>query len=120
MIDGCFSHMMQIFSAMAGPILRAKKIPLITWYAHPSLTFPLKVGHWFSNQMVASLPNAYPYRKDKLTVIGQGIDTGLYSPGPGPDRDEKLILCVGRISPVKNHLTLLRAAALLKARRPFR
>src|SRR5262245_53966635 len=29
-IDGCFSHMMPLFSAMAGPILRMRRIPLVT------------------------------------------------------------------------------------------
>jgi FkbM family methyltransferase len=112
-IDGCFSHMMQIFSVLAGPVLRAKGIPLITWYAHPSLTPTLKLAHLFSHRMVASLPHAYPWRKDKLTVIGQGIDTALFSPNGIPASDD-LILCVGRLSPVKNHAALLRAAALLK------
>jgi hypothetical protein len=37
-IDGCFSHMMPPFSALGGPILRARRIPLVTWYAHPNLT----------------------------------------------------------------------------------
>src|SRR5215207_4259185 len=32
-IDGCFSHMMPLFSAMAAPVLRARGIPLVTWFA---------------------------------------------------------------------------------------
>jgi glycosyltransferase involved in cell wall biosynthesis len=116
-VAGCFSHMMPEFSLLAGPVLRARRIPLVTWYAHPRLHWRVKLAHLFSNQMVASLPNAYPYRKDKFTVIGQGIDTTLFSPNgrhPEPDR----ILCVGRISPAKNHETLLRAVARLQ--RPSR
>lgn len=111
-IDGCFAHMMPDFSILAGPILRARRIPLVTWYAHPSLHWRVKLAHVFSHQMVASLPNAYPWKKDKFTVIGQGIDTNLFAPGSMAE-ESNLILCVGRVSPVKNHDTLLRAAALL-------
>ncbi len=115
-IDGCFSHMMQIFSALGGPVLRARGIPLVTWYAHPSLTPSLKLAHFASNRMVTSLPTAYPYRKDKLTVIGQGIDTSLFTPAEVGGVSEDVILCVGRISRVKDHPTLIRAFARLPER----
>jgi glycosyltransferase involved in cell wall biosynthesis len=115
-VDGCFSHMMPIFSVLAGPVLRAAGIPLVTWYAHPSLTPTLKLAHFFSNRMVASLPNAYPYRRNKLAVIGQGIDTALFAPSGNRAAKDDVILCVGRLSRVKNHPTLLRAAALLPRR----
>ncbi|HEX8680357.1 MAG TPA: glycosyltransferase, partial [Chthoniobacterales bacterium] len=112
-IDGCFSHMMPEFSALAGAVLRICRIPLVTWYAHPSLTTPVKLAHLFSNRIVTSLPSAYPYRRNKLSVIGQGIDTDVFAPQPGAAVEEDLILCVGRISRVKDHPTLLRAIALL-------
>ena len=112
-IDGCFSHMMQVFSALGGPVLRARGIPLVTWYAHPSLTLSLKLAHFASNRMVTSLPTAYPYRKDKLSVIGQGIDTALFTPATDGNVREDVILCVGRLSRVKDHPTLIRAFALL-------
>lgn len=112
-IDGCFAHMMPDFVILAGPILRARRIPTITWYAHPSLHWRVKLAHFMSHQMVSSLPNAYPYKKDKLAVIGQGIDTDLFSPN-GIEAENDLILCAGRISAVKNHATLLRATAQMK------
>lgn len=115
-IDGCFSHMIQIFSVLAGPVLRAKGIPLITWYAHPQLSASLKLAHCFSDRMVTSLPGAYPWRKNKLAVIGQGIDTARFTPAASPEADDDLILCAGRISRVKNHATLLRAVAQMESR----
>jgi glycosyltransferase involved in cell wall biosynthesis len=115
-IDGCFSHMMQIFSVLAGPVLRLYGIPLVTWYAHPSLPLSVKLAHFLSDRMVTSLPNAYPYRKDKLAVIGQGIDTSLFSAAEAGTASADTILCVGRLSRVKNHPTLLRAVAALPRR----
>lgn len=112
-IDGCFSHMMPVFSVLAGPVLRARGIPLVTWYAHPSLTPTLKLAHFASHRMVTSLPSAYPFRKDKLTVIGQGIDTAVFAPAADSAAPDDVVLCVGRISRVKDHPTLLRAFARL-------
>jgi glycosyltransferase involved in cell wall biosynthesis len=121
-IDACFSHMIPIFTALAAPVLKVKKIPIVTWYAHPSLTWVLKLAHHLSDRMVASVATAYPYRKDKLVVIGQGIDTDLFCPDGSPPEEPPMILCVGRLSPVKDHPTLIRAAALLRERwkKPFR
>jgi len=121
-IDACFSHMIPIFTVLAAPILKVKRIPIVTWYAHPSLTWLLKLAHHLSDRMVASVATAYPYRKDKLVVVGQGIDTDLFCPDGSPPEEPPMILCVGRLSPVKDHPTLIRAAALLRERwgKPFR
>jgi glycosyltransferase involved in cell wall biosynthesis len=116
-VDVCFSHMIPIFTILAAPILKARGIPLITWHAHPSLPATLKLAHYLSDRMVASVATAYPYRHDKLTVVGQGIDTSLFSPDGGVrPEDPPLILCVGRLSPVKDHPTLLKACARFQER----
>lgn len=31
-VEACFSHMIPIFSIMAAPLLKARGIPLVTWY----------------------------------------------------------------------------------------
>ncbi|MBW4424472.1 MAG: glycosyltransferase family 4 protein [Nostoc desertorum CM1-VF14] len=113
-IDGCFSHMNHLFTNLAAPILKPLGIPIVTWYAHPKVTPSLKLAHHFSDRMVASIATAYPYKKDKLVVIGQGIDTEVFCPEAERVNNEiPIILCVGRISPVKDHPTLLKAVALL-------
>jgi len=117
-VDVCFSHMMPLFTAMGGPLLRCYRVPVVTWYAHPSLTWVLRAAHYFSDRMVTSLPQTYPYRRTKLMVIGQGIDTRLFRPIEGLPAHPPIVLCVSRLSPVKDQLTLLRAAALVLRRRP--
>lgn len=121
-IDACFSHMIPIFTVLAAPVLKAWRIPIVTWFAHPSLTWTLKLAHHLSDRMVASLETAYPYKKDKLVVIGQAIDTDLFAPADTLPEEPPMILCVGRLSPVKDHPTLLRATAILrqKLHKPFR
>ena len=121
--DMCFSHMMPLFAVLGAPLLKLKTIPLITWYAHPHASWALKAAHRLSDRTVASVATAYPYKQDKLVPIGHGIDTQLFSPDDGERVDEPpIILCVGRLSPVKDHPTLIKAAARLGqiARRAFR
>jgi glycosyltransferase involved in cell wall biosynthesis len=114
-IDVCFSHMIPIFTVLAAPVLKIKGIPIITWYAHPKVTPTLKVAHRLSDQMVSSLSSAYPYKKVKLIQVGQGIDTSLFFPDAGVSRENRpVILCVGRLSPIKDHPTLIRAAGFLR------
>jgi glycosyltransferase involved in cell wall biosynthesis len=121
-VDVCLSHMIPIFTVMAAPVLKSKGIPIVTWHAHPSLTVTLRAAHHLSHRIVTSFPTAYRYRRDKLTVVGQGIDTSLFSPDGAPPERPSIVLCVGRLSPVKDHPTLLRAAHLLRSRSigPFR
>lgn len=114
--DGCFAHMMPLFAAMGAPLLKAAGVPVILWYAHPSLTPTLRIAHRLSDRVVTSIPGAYPYRTDKLLAIGQGIDTRVFSPAPEEtDSAEQVIVCAGRLAPVKDHPTLLRAVRLLTA-----
>jgi glycosyltransferase involved in cell wall biosynthesis len=122
-IDVCFSHMMPLFTVLAGPVLKSKGIPIITWYAHPKVTQVLKIAHRLSDRMVASVSTAYPYKRGKFTAIGQGIDTDLFSiDARALAGDPPMILCAGRLSPVKDHPTLLKAVWLLQRNysRPFR
>lgn len=36
-IDACFSHMVQIFTVLAAPLLKLRGVPIVTWYAHPAV-----------------------------------------------------------------------------------
>lgn len=113
-IDGCFSHMNQLFSALGGGILWLAGIRLVTWYAHRSITFSLKMAHFFSTYTVASLYNAYPYKKNKLRVIGQGIDTLLFRRNPAATANPSCqLLYTGRITECKYIDILVKAVEIL-------
>jgi glycosyltransferase involved in cell wall biosynthesis len=123
-IDVCFSHMIPIFSVLAAPVLRLNGIPIVTWYCHPGLSWTLKLAHHLSVRMVSGLSTSYRYRLDKLTVVGQGIDTELFKPADVglAQEDVPVILCVGRLSPAKDHPTLFQAVWTLRqsSSQPFR
>ena len=64
----------------------------------------------------------------RLRVIPNGIDTQRFAPDPaaglalrrqwGVGPEQTLVGLVGRVDPMKDHATFLRAAALMRARRP--
>jgi glycosyltransferase involved in cell wall biosynthesis len=117
--DACFSHMASLFSVLAAPVLRPRRVPIVTWYLHPALTPTLRAAHHFSDVVVSATAATYPYRRDKLVTVGHGIDTGLFAPdGSGPETPP-LVLCAGRLSPVKGHATLIEAVRRLKERAPL-
>lgn len=120
-VDVSFSHMSPVFSVMASPVLRPLGVPLVTWFAHRSLSWKLRAAHLVSTRMVTSVRSAYPHRSEKLVPIGQGIDTVLFRPEVATEARLPVVLCVGRLSAVKDHPTLLRAAKILDRRGvPFR
>ncbi len=113
-IEVIFSHMLPVFTIAVFPYAFLKKIPIVQWYTHPCLDIKLKIAHCFARCIVTTLPTTYPYKMNKVKVVGHGIDTEMFSPGPCNKEDfNNLILCVGRISPVKDQATLIRAAGIL-------
>lgn len=116
-IDVCFSHMTPIFSIMAAPLLRVWRVPIVTWYAHARIHWKVRLAHAVSARMTTSLARTYGYRRDKLRIIGQGIDTNFFRPdGCDDTANPPLVLCAGRLSPVKDHKTFVTAVAKLRDR----
>jgi len=70
---------------------------------------------------------AHGFPKSKMVVIPNGIDTERFRPDPderrrvraewGIEEGDKLIGTVGRLDPMKDHPTFLRAAAMLSRKR---
>jgi len=70
--------------------------------------------------MVSTNASSYPYTSIKLNTLGQGIDTELFKPNAtGSPADPPLILFVGRLSPIKDPLTFIRAARILSNKHRF-
>ena len=119
-IDACFSHMIPIFSVLAAPILRTRGIPIVTWYAHRQRSLTLKLAQGLSDQMVSINLSSYPYPVSKLISLGHGIDTETFKPNATVSpANPPLILFVGRLSPIKDPVTFIRAVRLLTKKHRF-
>jgi len=115
-VDFCFSHMIPVFTVLAAPLLRSRGISIATWHGHRQVTNILKAAHYCSDRMITSAPTGYRYKHDKLVIVGQGIDVDLFSPNGTPMEEPPLLLSVGRLSPIKDLGTLIRAVHLLRRR----
>ena len=107
-IDHCFAHMNPLFVVLGGVILRLKGIPIITWYAHRQKNLILKIAYYLSHYIVSANAASYTYKKKRFVALGHGIDVNVYRQ-TSKRIMKKLILTVGRISPIKNPLLLLDA-----------
>ncbi len=112
--DVIFTHMTPIYSVLAAPYTRPRRIPVITWFAHRKVTGTLKLAHCLSDRVLSINESSYPYRKDKFLQLGHGIDTDLFSPACTEIEDPPLLLSVGRLSPIKDLMTLIEAVLLLR------
>lgn len=113
--DAVFVHMNQIYVVLGGIIWRLLGKKICLWYAHGHVPFSLRLAEKFVNRIFTSTNSGCRLASKKIRVIGQGIDTKYFVPGIKREQSDVFhIVVVGRISPVKDYETLLRAAAQLK------
>ena len=74
-INACFARMMPLFAVMGAPLLKAKGIPIILWYAHGHVSRMLRMAEKVVDKIVTSSPQGCRLQSSKVLVIGQGIDT---------------------------------------------
>jgi glycosyltransferase involved in cell wall biosynthesis len=69
-----------------------------------------------SRASAGEIERGFGVRPERLAMVANGVDTGLFSPDPSVARDPHEILCVGRASdPNKGLKTLIEALARLPA-----
>lgn len=112
-VDVIFCHMLPIFTFMSAPPGKVFNIPIVTWYAHGHVDCRVKLLDRLADRVVTSSEKGYRVPSKKKVVTGQGIDTELFNPGNGGKTKENIILSVGRISPVKDYGTLIKATNIL-------
>lgn len=96
-ISACFIHMNVEWCYRLAPVFRLRRIPVLLWYAHGTVTDELRRAHQHATRVVTSTPEGFRIPSDKLSIIGQGVDTALFTIQervPNPTS----IISVGRIS----------------------
>jgi len=116
--DVIFGHMIPRYVLIATPWAWLYRKPMVLWYTHRSVTLELRLAHALVRRVVTASPESYGLPGDKVQIVGHGIDMSAFSPAESPPT-ERLILAVGRLSPIKNYDALLRGLAALRARGGF-
>jgi len=114
-VDIVFCHMYVVFTFMVAPWVKPLRIPIVQWYAHGRADFKLRLAHLIADKIVTSSKEGFRLKSNNVIITGQGIDTDKFRPARRRERpgNKHVILSVGRISPVKNYETLIRAADIL-------
>jgi glycosyltransferase involved in cell wall biosynthesis len=113
-VDLVFIHMCPRYAILAAPYAKLMRVPMAMWYAHGSVNPELRIAHKLVDRVLTSTREGFRLKSDKVSIVGQGIDTDRFKP---PDvrkeGNRKVILSVGRISPIKDYETLVKAANIL-------
>lgn len=112
--DNVFVHMNQIYVILGAPLWRiwSKKIGL--WYAHGAVSNSLRIALCFTNKVFTSTEQGFRIDSRKRFIVGQGIDTDLFTSVERKSSDALRLITVGRISVSKNIDTLVNVCNLLK------
>jgi glycosyltransferase involved in cell wall biosynthesis len=108
--------MSPIFAIVAWPLVRMFGAKLLLWYLHRSRTLKLRLALAMCDNLVTADADSLTVQGAKIISVGHGIDTERFSvPDRQPIQGRLLrILSVGRLSPIKNFETLIRAVEKLK------
>jgi len=112
-VDVVLVHMIPRWVLIAAPYVCLRGVPILIWFVHRQVTLESKIAHHVVRQVLTASPGSYRVRLDKVTVLGHGIDTELFSPAPHVHPDPHKVIAVGRVSPIKDLETLLHAADVL-------
>ncbi len=121
--DAILFHQIPEFVLAAAPFLKTMPRRSILWYAHGVVSWKLKVAERLVTTVITSSANGFRLPSKKVIYTGQAIDTDAFC----PDKRESFregsgmrIITVGRISPVKDYETMLKALEILEKKEPGR
>ena len=111
--DVMFCHMSPYLASRTAPFGKLFGVPVVWFRAHASVNLDARIAHFLCNKVVTSSKEGFRIKSKKVVIIGQGIDIDKFKPGVSRNEKRCTILSVGRLSPVKDYETLIRAANVL-------
>jgi glycosyltransferase involved in cell wall biosynthesis len=113
--DRVFVHMNPEYAVLAGWFWKIFKKPAYLWYVHKSVTWWLKCAEkWVDKIFTANEASCRLEKREKIVVVGHGIDTILFSSSEKKWDEVFDILAVGRMSPVKKYEIILDALKIVR------
>jgi len=110
--DAVVAHMCPIYLVLAAPFAKPLRVPLLIWYTHWTIDRTLRLATRLCDAALSVDVRSYPLDSPKVIGIGHGIDIAEFAPrpaAPDPKGRPLRLLALGRTSPSKGFMTLLRA-----------
>ncbi|HET8742503.1 MAG TPA: glycosyltransferase family 4 protein [Gaiella sp.] len=107
------AHMCPIYAVLAAPLARPTGVKVLLWFNHWKRSRLLSTATRLSSGVLSVDKRTFPIRTRKLVAIGHGIDVSELPCVRRPDREPLTLLALGRTSPAKGLVNVLRAVALV-------
>lgn len=114
--DTVFVHMNPIYLVLAGLIWKMWNVKVSLWYTHRKVDLKLRIAHFFSSAVFTASRESFNLFGPKVMITGHGIDVASFAAlsRTKPLGTEPLkIISVGRITAIKDPLTLVQSAQIL-------
>src|SRR5262249_53675275 len=105
-----FAHMNPEYVIAGGLIWRLLRKKIGFWYVHGSVSKRLRLALSWANVVFTASKESFRIESPKVRVLGHGIDTEEFRPGPEPSLPLKIV-SIGRLSPAKRPDVILDAFA---------
>jgi len=138
-INGIFVHQCPIYVILVYPMAFIRRVPIVLWYTHGHVSFSLRVAVRLVKVVLTATKESCRVGGEKVKVVGHGIDVAQLDPSGNYCRSDvldgvrvngwgslmgegrfevrggsdKILVSVGRISPVKDYNTLIKAVEYL-------
>mgnify|MGYP001599069886 CR=1 FL=1 len=116
--DAVFVHMNPVYIVLGGIIWKVLGKKIALWYTHKKTNTKLRIAAWFADIIFTASKESFRLKNKKVKILGHGIDTESFSSAEAALGEEKIVLSVGRISPTKRQLDIVRAFAHVQERVP--
>ncbi|HEY1316799.1 MAG TPA: glycosyltransferase family 4 protein [Gaiella sp.] len=104
------AHMCPIYAVLAAPLARPTGVEVLLWFTHWRKSRLLSAATRASSKVLSVDARTFPLKTRKLVAIGHGIDVSDLPCMKRPeDREPFTLLALGRTSPAKGLVTILRA-----------
>lgn len=115
--DAVLAHMVPVFLTLAAPLCKVRGIPLGLWYTHWNADRSLRVATRLADVVLSVDRRSFPLQTPKVKGIGHAIDVKRFPAPDGPrTADGRLrLLALGRMTPWKGYMTMLRGLELATA-----
>jgi len=113
-VDGVFCHQNPEYTILIFPYAKFFRKKIVSWYSHKAINWKVKLINVLADKIVTPTQEAFGLESDKKIVISHGIDTELFKPTPPKEKSDIFrIISVGRISPIKDYKTLIKAISII-------
>jgi glycosyltransferase involved in cell wall biosynthesis len=117
--SGIFAHASPVFIMLSWPLAALYRKKILLWYLHRATTFKLRLALRMCNYLVTADASGLTIQSPKIIAVGHGIAGERFATQRNWSNISARplhIMSVGRLSPIKDFGTFIRASGLLRDR----